>query len=93
MRLLILLLGAYLGYRVIKKWLLTNMPINPEDQSEEAYEAGDRSLKAVDDFMIKDPFCETYFPKRDGVHLHFEGEDFYFCSTECRDRFLAEKER
>jgi YHS domain-containing protein len=38
--------------------------------------------------MIKDPFCEIYFPKKDGVHLRIDGKDLYFCSEECRDKFL-----
>jgi hypothetical protein len=47
-----------------------------------------RSIGQIDDIMIKDPFCETYFPKRDGIHLKFEDKDLYFCSTDCRDRFI-----
>ena len=42
----------------------------------------------IADVMIKDPFCEIYFPKKDGVHLRFEGKDLYFCSKECRDKFV-----
>jgi len=42
----------------------------------------------IDDVMIKDPFCEAYFPKRNGVHLRVDREDLYFCSTACRDKFL-----
>ncbi|MBW1728928.1 MAG: hypothetical protein JRI63_11780 [Deltaproteobacteria bacterium] len=42
----------------------------------------------IDDVMIKDPFCEIYFPKKDGVHLRINGKDLYFCSKECRDKFL-----
>ncbi len=44
----------------------------------------------IDDIMIKDPFCEAYFPKRDGVHLNFGGKNLYFCSSDCRDKYLAE---
>ena len=42
----------------------------------------------IDDVMIKDPVCEVYFPKRDGVHLKTDGQDLYFCSPECRDKFI-----
>lgn len=71
--------------------MLTDISLNPEDNSKGSDEVHDRSVTAVDDIMIKDPFCETYFPKRDGVHLHFEGEDLIFCSAQCRDGFLSEK--
>ena len=48
------------------------------------------SAGQIDDIMVKDPFCETYFPKRDGVHLKLGGKDLYFCSTDCRDQYLVE---
>ena len=47
-----------------------------------------QSASQIDDIMVKDPFCETYFPKRDGIHLKFEDKDLYFCSTDCRDKFI-----
>jgi YHS domain-containing protein len=43
----------------------------------------------IDDVMIKDPFCEVYFPKREGHHLKYEGKDLYFCSSACREKFIA----
>ncbi len=43
----------------------------------------------IDDVMVKDPFCEVYFPKREGFHLNHNGEDLYFCSEKCRDEFIA----
>ena len=45
----------------------------------------------IDDVMIKDPYCEAYFPKRKAVHLNVKGNDFYFCSKECRDNYLADQ--
>jgi YHS domain-containing protein len=42
----------------------------------------------MDDVMIQDPFCEIYFPKKDGVHLRINGKDLYFCSEDCRDKYL-----
>jgi YHS domain-containing protein len=62
-----------------------------------AVQAGQRITRAggepsqIDDVMVKDPYCNVYFPKRDGIHLRFKGEDFYFCSETCRDKFLAER--
>jgi len=41
-----------------------------------------------DDIMIKDPVCEVYFPKKDGIYLNVDGKEIYFCSKECRDKFL-----
>ena len=43
----------------------------------------------IDDEMVKDPYCEIYFTKRDGVHLRHRGEDLYFCSEACRDKYVS----
>ena len=45
----------------------------------------------IDDVMIKDPFCEAYFPKRNGVHYKHNGEDLYFCSEDCKAKFIEMK--
>ncbi len=79
-RLLIFAGVIYLTYRLLKSWKLKNT------QSKVDFGKTDN---IVDDIMIKDPFCETYFPKRTGVHLLVDGKDLYFCSTECRDKFVA----
>jgi len=43
--------------------------------------------------MVKDPMCNVYFARKEGVHARIEGEDMYFCSTECRDRYMETKKR
>ena len=80
MRLLIIIGIAYLAYRALKSWMLQNV-------SKEKTVTGETTGE-IDDVMIKDPFCQVYFPKRNGVHLKADGEDLYFCSKECRDRFI-----
>ena len=80
MRLLIIIGIAYLAYRALKSWMLQNV-------STKRTVAG-KTTGEIDDVMIKDPFCQVYFPKRNGVHLKADGEDLYFCSKECRDRFI-----
>jgi YHS domain-containing protein len=49
--------------------------------------AGENTGK-IDDVMVKDPFCQAYFPKRNGLRLKVNGEDLYFCSQQCRDKFV-----
>ena len=80
MRLLIIIGVAYLAYRALKSWMLQNVSTEKTVTGETTGE--------IDDVMIKDPFCQVYFPKRNGVHLRADGEDLYFCSKECRDRFI-----
>jgi YHS domain-containing protein len=84
MRLLIFAALAYLIYRGVKSWILKNT--RPSNSS-----AVGRTTGEIDDVMVKDPYCEVYFPKRKGVHLSLKGEDLIFCSNECRDKFVAER--
>jgi hypothetical protein len=48
-----------------------------------------KEASQIDDVMIKDPYCEAYFPKRNAVHLNLNANDLYFCSEECRDKYIA----
>lgn len=82
MRLLIFLGLVYLGYRVLKSLIVQD--VKPESTF-------DRSGRDAADLMTKDPFCDVYFPKKDGIHLKTNGEDLYFCSEECRDGFIASR--
>jgi len=85
MRLLIIIGVAYLAYRALKSWMFQNAATEKTVTGETTGE--------IDDVMIKDPFCQVYFPKRNGVHLKADGEDLYFCSKECRDRFIEERNK
>ena len=84
MRLLILIALIYLAYRAIRSWFHHNVPLQPPAD-------GNRD-RVADDEMIKDPVCDVYFPKRDGLHLNVNGQDIYFCSESCRERYIAEGE-
>jgi YHS domain-containing protein len=79
-RIIVLAVVAYIFYRALKSWMFPS-----PDTSKSV--TGNRIGK-IDDVMIKDPFCEAYFPKRNAVHLNFNGEELYFCSTECKDKYV-----
>ncbi|MBU0985975.1 MAG: hypothetical protein KKH68_01875 [Proteobacteria bacterium] len=81
MRLLIFLGIIYLGYRALKSLMLQG--------SAGQKPVSNQPVGEIDDVMIKDPLCEVYFPRRNGVHLKAGGEDLFFCSTECKDKFIA----
>jgi YHS domain-containing protein len=80
MRLLILCLLAYLGYRAVKALVF------PGASSSRIDRQGSRA--PIDDVMVKDPMCETYFPQRKGIKAVVKGETLYFCSKECRDKYI-----
>lgn len=81
-RILILLGIGYLAYKTARSWILQNM----SNQTILGKGVGE-----IDDVMVKDPYCEVYFPKRNGIHLKVDGKDLYFCSTECRDQYIASR--
>ena len=80
MKLLILLLIGYLAYRFLKSWILTG--------SQQSTVQGNAAAE-IDDDMVKDPQCGVYFARRDGVVARHQGEDIYFCSEACRDKYLS----
>ena len=76
---------AYLIYRLVKALVFA--------KSQPPRTAGPQNVGQIDDIMVKDPYCETHIPKKDSVHLKVSGEDLYFCSSECRDKYLARPSR
>lgn len=39
--------------------------------------------------MVRDPQCGTYIPRGDALEKTVGGQRHYFCSTRCRDEFIA----
>ena len=79
-RVLIILLVGYFAYRVAKRWVRGKV-------FSERVEG--RAPDRIDDVMVKDPQCGTYFARRDGVVLRLADRDLMFCSLECRDKYIA----
>jgi len=79
-RVILLFIVGYVIYRALKSWMF---PAVPSSKS-----VAGKTVGEVDDVMIKDPFCEAYFPRRNAVHLNLNGKDLYFCSAACKDKYL-----
>jgi YHS domain-containing protein len=82
LRVLIYAALFYFVYRVVKTWLVPPAPRTIRGKG--------RSSAAIDDIMIQDPVCKVYFPQREGVHLHINGKDLYFCSEKCKEQYLMD---
>jgi len=41
--------------------------------------------------MVKDETCNTYLPREEAILEKAEGKDYYFCSQECRQKFLEQR--
>jgi uncharacterized protein len=82
-RLLIYIALGIVLYRAARSWL---------GQSRSSGRSGGGEPPGhADDVMIQDPVCGAYFPQNRAVVLDADGESLRFCSTECRDRYLAER--
>ncbi len=50
-----------------------------------------RQAKPTSGLMVKDEVCNTYLPKEDALKEIAEGKEYFFCSKECRQKFLESK--
>ncbi len=48
-----------------------------------------RINKQPSGIMVKDETCNTYLPKEDAIRVHYKGIEYYFCSQECKQKFLS----
>lgn len=39
------------------------------------------------DVMVEDPVCGTCLPQEDAIQARIKGNDYYFCSKACLERF------
>ncbi len=54
-----------------------------------------RSEKAdspLADELVKDPVCGVYCPKKTAYKLKHQGHIYYFCSPQCREKFIEQSE-
>jgi len=71
---------------VLFKWLFRRAPSTPRPRP------FDQSVERIEE-MVQDPVCGTYVPLGQAVSLPGEKETRYFCSNECRDKFMAGQKR
>lgn len=84
-KLAIYMLLAYFAYKAWKAVKTINEVVGKKVRGGQQRE--------IDEELVLDPFCQTYFQKRNGVRYSRDGEDLYFCSPECRDKFIAENKQ
>jgi uncharacterized protein len=76
-RLLLIILAVWLVH-----WFLTTLFGNKRRQSSKQ-----KSSRPAGN-MVKDPFCGMYMDPRLAVKHETRTGIFYFCSEECKDKFL-----
>ena len=79
-----LILWAVLGFLVYTigraAWQAFHAPAAPPPEKSRGGEA-----------MERDPQCGTYVPRGDAVSATIAGKREWFCSTRCRDEYIANK--
>jgi len=41
--------------------------------------------------LVQDPYCQTYIPTSAAIKARMGGENLFFCSEECMNRYAEEK--
>jgi len=82
-RLLILWIVIYFGYRAIKSIMIGAIAQQKRDSLQQ-----NQNNEQVIDIMVEDPECGVYFPQKNGVRAKLNGMEFFFCSNECKEKFL-----
>jgi len=82
-RLIVFIILCYILYRLVKSLVLPS-PKKPGKPSI-------RSNETITDEMIMDPYCHVYIPKKEAITAKIAGETIYFCSKECKEKYLKEK--
>jgi YHS domain-containing protein len=50
-----------------------------------------QATQPLQDVLVEDPVCHIFIPKGQAQPLLMDGETFYFCSDECRKKFIQNK--
>ena len=85
LRLIILAILLYIGYRLI---------VNSFKKSDDTGEREKRSLNSkgkYTDVLVEDPVCHKLVPQQQAISLKQDGQTHYFCSDECREKFVSEQ--
>jgi YHS domain-containing protein len=80
LRFLLFAILIYILYRIVKGFWGSAKQIHKS-----------RNTAGVIDEMVQDPFCETYVPRREAVRKVIDGKEYFFCSTECAEKYEAQK--
>ncbi len=84
-RIILLAILCYILYRLVKSLLL------PSSQKfgKQAGQGG----KIITDEMVSDPYCNVYIPKQDAIKTKIAGKTLFFCSKECKKKYLEEQHK
>ena len=71
---------------ILFKWLRRSAAAGAESRGPSNRRRG----RTVEE-MVQDPVCGTWVPASQALALEHGKETFYFCSAECREKFLRQQ--
>ena len=77
LRLIIYAIIIYLVYRMARSFLGTGKKIDRSPPGGEI------------DELMQDPLCEKYIPRREAVRKVVRGQEHFFCSPECAEKYAS----
>jgi len=86
-RFVIFALLCYILYRLIKSLALPS-PRKSGGPFSKPGEPFTQPRQVITDEMVIDPHCRVYIPKREALTAKIGGENVYFCSEECKKKYL-----
>ena len=87
MRILVLLTLGVILYYILKGFFRPRREVGNTERGSA------RTGRAESKELVQDPYCQTYIPKNTALRARIAGEDIYFCSEECMNRYLSEQRR
>lgn len=85
LRIIILLVLLYIGYRLIMRSLSQGGAFKDKTSKPPG------KTKGITDVLVEDPVCHRLVPKQQALQVEVDQELHYFCSKECSEIFLSEK--
>jgi YHS domain-containing protein len=74
----------YLVYRVAK-WIILSPGIKGRDAP------GHQVAAAPGEDLVEDPYCHIYVPMSQAYKTTIDGQDVYFCSQKCLEKYMSEQ--
>ena len=84
LRILILAVLIYIGYRLLRK----SLSKGSESEKDTPKKPGPN--ERLTDVLVEDPVCGTLVPREQAVQLEKNEKTYYFCSQECCKKFASE---
>jgi uncharacterized protein len=82
LRLIFYAIVFYIAYAIIRFF---------QKQGNKSSGSTAQDSKRTQGLMVKDEICNTYVPREDALLEVREGKEHFFCSAECRRKFLEQR--